>query len=58
METKKLTFMGACKDFFGLKPGQTALQFGQEIKALTDADKAEIKDGLEKNGYEIMQSAV
>lgn len=58
MEVKKLTFMGACKDFFGLKEGQTALQFGQEIKALTEDDKKEIKAGLEANGYEIMQSAM
>ncbi len=58
MDTKRMTFMAACKDFFGLKSGQTALDFGKEIKALTDSDKAEIKAGLEKHGYEILQSAV
>lgn len=58
MDTKRMTFMAACKDFFGLKHGQTALDFGKEIKALTDADKAEIKAGLEQSGYEILQSAI
>lgn len=57
METKKLTFLQACKDFFGLKEGQTSMQFAQEVKALTEADRAEIKAGLEKSGYEILQAA-
>lgn len=56
MEIKKLTFLQASKDFFGTKEGQTAMQFAQEIKALTEADRAEIRAGLEKNGYEILQA--
>lgn len=52
---KKLTLMGACKDFFGLRPGQTALEFAKEVRALNDADKEEIKAGLEATGlYEIV----
>jgi hypothetical protein len=54
MEPKKLTFMAACREFFGLKEGQTAMEFGKELKQLTDADRAEIKAGLEKLGYEII----
>jgi hypothetical protein len=54
--TKKMTFMAACKDYFGLHPGQTGLQFGQEIKALTEQDRKELREGLEKNGYEILQA--
>jgi hypothetical protein len=54
MEPKKLTFMAACRDFFGLKEGQTAMDFGKELKALTEKDRAEIKDGLTKLGYEII----
>lgn len=57
MEPKKLTFMMACRDFFGLHSGQTNMQFAQEVKALTDADKTEIRAGLEKLGYEIIQAA-
>ena len=54
MEPKKLTFMQACRDYFGLLPGQTSLDFGKEVKALNDADRAEIQAGLEKQGYEII----
>jgi hypothetical protein len=51
---KQMTFMMACREFFGLHAGQTNMQFAQEIKALTDADKAEITAGLVQNGYEIV----
>lgn len=57
MEVKKLTFMAACKDYFGAKEGQTSMQFAQEIKALTAEDRAEIGKGLEQNGYEILNAA-
>lgn len=57
MEVKKMTFMSACKDYFGLKTGQTPVEFGREIKALTEDDRAEIRKGLEQNGYEILQAA-
>jgi hypothetical protein len=55
---KGMTLMQACRDFFGLKPGQTGLQFGQEYKALSDSDRNEIKAGLEAKGYEIIASGV
>lgn len=43
----KTSFMSACKNFFGLKHGQkTPLQFGQEVKALTPEDRADMKHGL------------
>lgn len=54
MEMKKLTFMASCRDFFGLKEGQTAMEFGKELKELTETDRAEIKVGLQKLGYEII----
>lgn len=54
MEPKKLTFMAACRDFFGLQHGQTAMDFGKELKQLTDKDRAEIKEGLTQLGYEIV----
>jgi hypothetical protein len=52
--SKKLTFMAACRDYFGLAAGQTAMDFGKELKQLTEADRTEIKAGLEKEGYEII----
>lgn len=51
---KKLTFMGACRDYFGTMPGQTNVQFGKEVQKLNAADRAEIQKGLEDQGYEIM----
>ena len=56
-ELKKMTFMAACRDFFGLKEGQTAMEFGKELKELTEADRAEIKTGLGKLGYEIIAAS-
>lgn len=52
-QTKSFTFMSACRDFFGTKEGQTAMEFGKELKELTEADRAEIKAGLQKLGYVI-----
>jgi hypothetical protein len=54
MELKKLTFMAACRDFFGVREGQTAMDFGKELKELPPQDRAEIKEGLTKLGYEII----
>ncbi len=44
MET--ISFMQACMRFFGLKDGQTKLQFGQEVKALTTQDREDMAPGL------------
>ena len=43
----------AMKDFFGMKEGQTLSEFQAEVKELSLKDKAEIKAGLETNGYKI-----
>jgi len=51
---KEMTFIGAAKDFVGLKDGQTALDFGKEVWKLTPEDRAEITAGLEQNGYKIL----
>jgi hypothetical protein len=56
MSAKKMTLLAACRDFFGLFPGQQGMGFMKEYKALSEQDKAEIKAGLEKQGYEIMAS--
>lgn len=57
METKphQISFMSACVQFFGPKPGQKALQFGQEVKQLTPEDRKELKPMLEAElGLEII----
>lgn len=43
-----LSFTAAISRYFGKKPGQTLTEFGNELKALTDADKAELLPMLEK----------
>ncbi len=42
------SFMQACKDFFGMKEGQTNLDFGKEVKALNPEDRKEIAEGITK----------
>lgn len=44
----QISFMAACKQFFGLLPGQTSLEFGQEVKKLTQEDRDEMRPQLEK----------
>ena len=54
---KQMTLLSAAIDFFGLRDGQSRMEFAKlEWKALSDADKAEVKTGLEKNGYEIVSA--
>lgn len=53
VNTKPMSFSAACKDYFGVKPGQTALDFMKEVKALSADDKVEISAGLKALGYEI-----
>lgn len=47
---KELSFMQACRDFFGMKSGQTTMQFAAECKELTPDDRKEIAAGLEATG--------
>jgi hypothetical protein len=57
MDTQKQhTFMSACRDYFGLKEGQTSMQFGKEVQALTPEDRTEITAGLTKLGYQFSAS--
>lgn len=39
-------FVVACKQYFGFKPGQSLLDFKNELAELTPKDRAEIRDGL------------
>ncbi len=43
-------FVKAMKDYFGLLPGQTILQFGAELKALSYAEKLDFAQGLRALG--------
>ena len=50
---KPTSFIAAMKHFFGFKAGQTLIQFNDELKALTPADRAYFANGLRREGYEI-----
>ena len=39
---KMMTFVQACKFFFGSLPGQSLMDFAQELRALTPNDKLEL----------------
>ena len=53
MEDKAYSLTTAMLDYFGKHPGQSTAEFAQELKALTDADKAEFRAALIKLGYRI-----
>jgi hypothetical protein len=44
----KIKFVEACRKFFGLKDGQSPMDFLKEIKQLTPVDRAEIAAGIGK----------
>lgn len=48
MQATQKAFIVACKDFFGFKPGQTLLEFKEEVSQLTPADRVEMAEGLSK----------
>lgn len=50
---KPMSLVVACKHYFGFKPGQSMSEFMQEVRDLTDADKAEFKRLLTGVGYTI-----
>lgn len=50
---KKMSFVSAMKDYFGIKPGDNSMGFLQEMKALTAEDKTWFRENLPKVGYEI-----
>lgn len=39
---KQMTFVQACRSFFGMLPNETLQEFVAELKALTPEDKAEL----------------
>lgn len=41
-DLKHTSFVGACREFFGIKSGQTLQEFAAELRQLTPEDKAEM----------------
>ena len=52
--TPTKSFAGACREFFGMHPGQNIAEFGAELKALTPEDKLELAAGMRAStGWDI-----
>lgn len=51
---EKVSFAKACKEYFGMKPGQTLSDFLAELKELTEKDREELKAMFPSVGYEIV----
>ena len=45
-------FVKAMKDYFSLLPGQTVLQFGAELRALSYDEKLDFAQGLRSIGID------
>lgn len=54
MQMKSKSFVGACLEYFGRKEGQTALEFKQELDALTVQDRIDLTKMFPSVGYEII----
>ena len=50
---KFMSFILACKDYFGFKAGQTMSEFMTEVKALTAEDRDYLIREFAKVGYQI-----
>jgi hypothetical protein len=51
--TKSMGFVPAMLDYFGRLSGETAVQFRDELKALTDDDRKFFREGLATVGYTV-----
>lgn len=47
-QTNVISFVSACVRFFGKLPGQTNLDVGKEVRALTTQDRKEMTPELEQ----------
>lgn len=53
---ENVTFVVACKKFFGFRPGMVLADFAAELKALTPADVADLKAEFPKVGYNVVEN--
>lgn len=47
------SFMAACREFFGIKSGQSMIDFAKEVKELTPEDREYFKVEFAKIGISI-----
>lgn len=51
---KQMSFVAACKEFFGFKPGQSLMQFRDELATLTPKDRHDLAGYFKAVGIEIV----
>lgn len=51
-DLKHCTFIMACREFFGLKTGQTLQEFAAEVRALEPKDRADMIEMFRSVGYD------
>ena len=56
-ELKQMTFVQACKTFFGLLPNETLLEFAQELRQLTPQDKLELIEMFRSIGIDATKTS-
>ena len=52
MELKNCTFIMACREFFGMLPGQTLQEFAKEVRELTTDEKKYFIELFRTVGYD------
>jgi len=52
----KCSFVKACAEFFGRKPGQTLADFAAELKALSPKDRADMIGWFQTVGYDVQET--
>ena len=53
-----ITYVAAMRKFFGLLPGETLTQFGDELKSLNEADKVELTKLLKTVGFSVIERRI
>jgi hypothetical protein len=57
MELKHCTFIMACREFFGMLPGQTLQDFAKEVKELSPAERTQFIEMFRTVGYDATKTA-
>jgi hypothetical protein len=58
MDLKSMTFVMACNNFFGRKPGQTLQEFNVELKALAGNDRTDMIQMFKTVGIDATKQGV
>lgn len=56
-DLKQMTFISACREFFGKLPHQTLQEFAAEVRMLTMEDRAELIEMFKTVGIDATKTA-